>query len=128
MRLAVLHLGNEDPLQVERRLGLLSDALDDVLGHSAAYLTRERLEASPLLDDACVAQRDRRMPRKPFEGAPVVGVERSAVKTSDHDRRSELAVKEDGYPDKRVETDVAHGRHGRGLVRVVVNGHRRAAT
>ena len=128
MCLAVLHLGNEDPLQVERCLGLLSDAPDDVLGHRATHLTRERLDASALLDDACVAQRDRRMRREPFEGAPVVSVERSAVKAPHCDRRSELAVEEDGYADERMETDVAHRRHGRGLVGVVVHGHGRAAT
>ena len=114
-------LGDEHELGVVRLAHLLSDPPDHVrdgagLGRQFA---RNALYAAGLLDDARVAQRDRRMRRETFECAHVVLVERTDLQPADRERRGDLALHDDWYADDRPHADVLD-RWDRGRVGGVV--------
>ena len=114
-------LGDEHELGVVRLAHLLSDPPDHVRDGAGLgrQLAGHGFHAACLLDDARVAQRDRRMRREAFERTHVVLVERTHLQPTDRERRGDLALHDDRYADDRPHADVLD-RWDRGRVGGVV--------
>ena len=118
-------LGHHDELRVVRPVHLLRDAADHVGGGAGLgrQLARHGLDPARLLEDAGVAQCDRRVRREPLERVDVVLVERPHRQTAHGERRRDLALHHDRHADDRAHADVLDLRHRRRVRRVVVPRH-----